>query len=406
MKKLSVDDRKVFGLIIAYMIVCGIRYFEHILSVANSCLYILSYRHGFTSRGLVGHIWLWLNDHTPFNLVTYSSEYILCQLLTGILFIFFLAFIYVSLRLMPEDNKRNARYLLVLFSIFSFPMFLTMENFGRIDIFLIMITIACLILIMYEKAEWLIIPLCVLAMLIHQGFVFTNVNIILVLLFYKAIMVDEKKRKVKYYILFGLTLVTVSVFFLYFEIFKTTLGIDVYKELVALNKQVSPDGNYYKELLQHEILGNDVYEMETKYHIENIEELPLAIVAFIPYILIGISFLKNLFKKAVGIKEKLAYLAVIVGVATLIPEWLLKVDFGRYVYSMAFYYIAIVICLMILEKSDGIVARQLQETKEMIKAKTIMPYLLLVYPAVLMPLRDIAISQTTINILRMLRLQE
>ena len=169
---------------------------------------------------------------------------------------------------------------------------------------------------------------------------------------------------------------------------------------------MSPDGNYYKELLQHEILGNDVYDMEMKYHIENIEELPLAIVAFMPYILIGISFLKNLFKKAVGIKEKLAYLAVIVGVATLIPEWLLKVDFGRYVYSMVFYYIAIVICLMILEKSDGIVARQLQETKEMIKAKTIMPYLLLVYPAVLMPLRDIAISQTTINILRMLRLQE
>ena len=47
---------------------------------------------------------------------------------------------------------------------------------------------------------------------------------------------------------------------------------------------------------------------------------------------------------------------------------LCRIVFTIQIYSMAFYYIAIVICLMILEKTDGIVARQLQETKEMIKS--------------------------------------
>ena len=47
---------------------------------------------------------------------------------------------------------------------------------------------------------------------------------------------------------------------------------------------------------------------------------------------------------------------------------LCRIVFTIQIYSMAFYYIAIVLCLMIIEEREGLVARQFQETKEMIKS--------------------------------------
>ena len=402
---MTIKDKRFFRMIIVYAILCGIRYYEHILSVANSCLYILSYHHGFTSRGLIGSLWLGLNRIVPFDLITYEAEYLLCEFMTVLLFVMFLIFFYLCLKKIPESQKGLAKDLMMMMAIFIFPFFLTMENFGRIDIYLMMLTLLGMILLVCKRAEWLLIPICVVAMLIHQGYVFTNVNILLVLLLFLAISKSGGERK-KYAILFIMVFVSVSVLFLYFEIFRSPMGQAVYNELVELNKRVSPDGNYYKELLQHEILGKDVYQMEEKFHVMNREELVFVMLVFAPYAILLVRLFKNLLSEISEKSEKLAYWLVILGPCTLIPEWLLKVDFGRYVFATIFYYFGILLCLLMLDTSRERIYEQLAETKQFICSKTAMPYMVMIFPAVLMPLRDIAVSQTLINILRIFGLQE
>ena len=78
------------------------------------------------------------------------------------------------------------------------------------------------------------------------------------------------------------------------------------------------------------------------------------------------------------------------GAATVVPEMILKVDYGRYVYAVFFYYIAIVLCLIAM--GDQVIAGQLEETKQAVKAKLPCAIILLVYPMIFMPLYDIIIS--------------
>lgn len=88
-------------------------------------------------------------------------------------------------------------------------------------------------------------------MCIHQGFVFTNANLILVPLFYK-IMTEEGKRRKKYILLFAGFFLTISALFLYFEFFSHGNGASIYKEVVAAAKALSENGKgYNKSVIQH-----------------------------------------------------------------------------------------------------------------------------------------------------------
>ncbi len=390
---LNTKDKKLLLGLFLYACVVIIRYFEHTMLYTNTTLYAICYKYGFLSRGFMGSLLRVLNLILPVELFSYQGIYAFSEAMTVVLyFCFFLYFVRILKETRLED-KRNVSYLMIFFSIFSFPMFLTADNFGRLDIFLIMITLISMILILREKAEWLIIPLCAIGMCIHQGFVFTNVNIILVLLFYKAMMGEGARRR-KYFILFGLTFLTVSVFFLYFEFGSHVFSRDAVDEIIAAARMTSSDGEYNTSIINHEILGQDVFLDEIGYHIYNYKELPLFLICFLPYILIAYHFFKNLLRG----KEKnarIAYLAVLLGALTLLPEWILKVDYGRYVYATAFYYIAIVMTLIAM--GDQVVSAQLQDTKEAVKEKMPMAILLLIYPALFMPLHDIIISNLINN---------
>ena len=89
-------------------------------------------------------------------------------------------------------------------------------------------------------------------------------------------------------------------------------------------------------LVQHEILGQGVWMDEWRYHVANFVDVPIFTVLFIPYLIIGISFLKNLVKNANKGADKWVYLAVALGSLTVVVEMLLKVDFGRYVFAVFF----------------------------------------------------------------------
>lgn len=378
-------------LLTAFAVFCCIYYFKHSINPQDTTIFAFSYKYGFISRGLLGTLWMVLDKILPFSIMNYRAIYIFTECMTVLFFALILYFYYVCMRQVSTEDVVHASYLTLFLSIFSFPMFLTYENFGRLDEYLVMITLMCCILIVKEKMEWLVVPLCVLGVIMHQGFVFMNVNIVLVLLFYKMLQSPEKKRK-KYGILFGTTFVLVSAFFLYFELFSHFQGKEIYSEIVSLAKSLSMDGESYSEsLVNHEILGVDVYEEEYIFHLMNRMEMPLFVIAFLPYIVYGGGFLLRLIHAKQG-KDLLTYLAVVLGGITVIPEMILKVDYGRYMYALIFYYIGITLCLLAM--GDGEIRQNVnilfaKLKKQMPASKIVM----LLYPMTFMPFLDVHITQ-------------
>lgn len=370
-----------------FAVICFVKYFDHSINAQDTTVFAFSYKYGFISRGLMGTLWLIMDYILPMNLMDFSSIYTFTKIVTVVWYIVLFWFYYVCLKKCDEKNEKNMKYLICFLSVFAFPFFATVQNFGRLDEYLMLLTVVCCILIVLEKHEWLIVPIVTICMIMHHGYVFMYLNIILVLFFYKILM-NETKRK-KYIVLFALTFISASVFFLYFEFFSHPQGEGIYEEIVTLAKSLSKSGYSFSEsMVNHEILGLDVYEDEMIFHIINAYETPIAMCFYFPYVIIGIAFLVRLFKGK-SVKEKWAYFAVAVGSLTLIPQIALKVDFGRYMFAGFFYYIAIVMCLIAMK--DKHVIAQLEDSISRVKATLPAAKLLIAYPMMLMPFLDVPI---------------
>lgn len=368
----------LFGLCIAY------RYFGHEVSKYNTTLFAFSYKYGFISRGFLGSAYGILDKLLPFNLMTYSWVYRCCIAATGLLYVLLLIFIFKAMNKCMDNQRRNIAYLSILIGMFTFPMFVTMEMLGRLDTFLMILVVLCMICILYDRCLWLVPIMCILAMLIHQGFVFTNINVILALLAYKALKSENAK---KYYITFGITLLACSVLFIYFEFFSHANGTAILNEVVNNAKMLSATGDGYNpSIISHEILGQSVYEDETVYRMLAYKETIIFMIFFWPFLLLGLRFIRDLIKGQKG-KDLLAYLIVALGGLTMVPEIILKVDFGRYAYYTFWYYLVVTIFMIIWQ--DQVVINALENVKRIIAKILPIPQLVLAYILVFVPFHDI-----------------
>lgn len=372
------------------------------MSFYNSTLYAFSYRYGFISRGLLGTVYQWFDQILPFHLMSYNSLYQTSFVMTFIMYLFILLLCWCCLKKCRESYQHDLRLLICFMGVFTFPMFWTAANMGRIDIYFMICLMISLMLLVADRWIWLIVPLTAVSMCIHQGFTFTSANIVLALLFFRALQTQEETRRRKYGILFVLTFLVVSSLFLYFEFFSHTSGTDIAGELIANSKLLSESGKDYNEtIVNHEILGKGVYEDEKAYHICNMQETPVFILFFWPYLWIAFTFFKYLLRGTRG-KEKLAYLAVASGALTLVPELILKVDYGRYAFFTFFYYIVIV--MVLIAADDERTCSAYRETKEAVKRKVAFPYFLIVYPMIFMPFSDWFITDVTLDVMDLIKL--
>lgn len=381
-----------------FAIPCMRRFFTGKMNAQNTTVFAFSYDYGFISRGLMGTIWQGLNDILPVDLINYEAIQTLSKWATFVFVIALLAFYNVCMKKCNEKNMRQMQYLCCFLSVFSFPNFVSNANFGRLDVYLMIFTIIGCILLVKEKWEWLLIPICTFCTVMHHGYVFLYLNIILVLLFYKIIMNDKKRKK--YIVILCLTFLLPAVLFIYFEFFSHPTGENIYEEIVTLSKALARDGKSYSEsMVNHEILGMDVFELEWPIHIMNYKETPFFLMLFMVYVVIGIGFLVRLVRGKNG-KEKWAYIAVALGSVTVLPQIILKVDYGRYAYAIFFYYIAIVMCLMAMK--DAHVIQQLEDSMKWAKDKIPAAKLLIVYPLIFMPFLDVSITDLTYEIYTLL----
>ncbi|MBQ2900929.1 MAG: hypothetical protein IJE49_03710 [Agathobacter sp.] len=379
----------------AFALVCFIRHFKFTMSTYNTTLLALSYEYGFLPRGLIGTLFHWVTetfDHIEWN---YMGAFNFSGAFTLLYFILLFVFYKVCLNHCTEESKRNLKHLLVFLSIFAFPMYTTSVNFGCLDLYLGIILLLCLILLVWNKAEWLIVPLGIIGMCINHDFIFTHAMLIGVLLIYKLLNQQGNKR-IKYALILLFFLIASLSLFSHFENYTYESSTEIANEIKVSAKALSESGNSYgKTYLDEEILGNDLSLSASRLdqNEDNLQDLPVFLVLFSPYLVAMFYLFLRLSGDSDTTKAKrISYLIVLLGSVCILPMLFNDVYYGRYMFQLVFYYIACFITFISL--GDNRVSNCFDLMKTDMKKLTPMTFVWFLYPFLLTPFRAVAISSS------------
>lgn len=330
----------------------------------NTTMLALSYEYGFTSRSLLGTLYHLLDAVLPLDLIDYRAVVATAYVATILFVLFVEYFLYRCLRCCEGEMVKYGEYLalilsLCLVSTFSFPY-----NFFRVDIFMILVSLLGVLCLVKERAQWLVVPLSALGVMFHQGYVFMYFNLILVLLFYRALSwwKEDRRKARRYGLLFALSFLVGSALFLWFEFFSRSNGAAFFDTIKSEAEKLSYDGIYHSTLLYHEVLGIDLASTEEEFSRVNAVQILMCGIVCLPMLVSGVRFFAGLIKKAKGASEKWKYLAVVLGAATILPDFLLKIDYGRWMAAVVVYYVGIVLALLAMK--DPIMETQVRESGE------------------------------------------
>lgn len=370
--------------------------YDGVVTSYNTTLLAFSYRYGFISRALLGTIYQGLNHILPFDLLSYLSVLRFFQIVTGLVFLLAIWLFDRLIRTVSDEGLRSTEVLILFYEIFFFTMFSNRNNFGRIDLFLVTISGISAYLLARQKCEWLVPVLAAAGVMFHQGYVFMFANVVLVLLFYRwmsGAACSDKIAAKKYGILFCLTFLVISALFLYFEFFSRANGEAIVGQIIHDARLLTKNEDYHPTLIDHEILGIDLTLAERVFHTENFLQLPIFLVLFSPYIVFLIKLFADVFKrvKSSALPTKCKYLAVACGWLTLLPNFILKCDYGRWIFAGISYFCIVFLALLAI--GDEPVTNAFQKRLDFIRKKGKWTKLCLLYPLIFVPLMDVYICQ-------------
>ena len=330
----------------------------------NTTMLALSYEYGFTSRSLLGTIYHILDAVIPVDMMQYQNAIVFANVITVLFIVFLLYFSYHVLKKSDKAQEvvtKAQQYILLTFHIAMVATFTYAYNFLRVDFCMVWMMLLGFMSLMNEKTEWLSLLFAALGIMFHQGFVLMYFNVILVIQFYYMMTRKNKKNT----ILFFLTFLIGSCMFLWFELFSLTNGNDIFETVLQDATNVSYQGIYHTTLLYHEVLGIDVSGAETDFVYMNHVQLVLYLLILLPAIVVLARAFVRIIKKADDLFAKLKYLAVAVGSLTILPDMLLKVDYGRWILAVVTYYLLIILAMLVLR--DPLVTEETEVVVDGIK---------------------------------------
>lgn len=395
------ENRNFLLAMFGFIFLLGFLFYDEKVNDMNTTMLAFSYEYGFISRGFVGTIFQFIADILPGMGLNYASVMNFTKCVTSIFFLmilFYFGFCLKKISVQESTTKSTihyAEYFMILYAMFAVPFSVTNYNFGRTDIWLAFISIVCVMCIIKEKYAWLTIPLCAVAIMIHQGFAFMFMNTIMILLLYKILSSSSKQRR-NYIIILTLCVLLSAILFFWFELFSHANGENVYEKIVYTATEISSKGKIHIDVIDKEILGIDLTDRETEYHLQNLVQFPIFILLMLPYIVYAYRFFSGVIKDSTNKLDKVKYLAIAIGSLTIIPLLILKVDFGRWMFAVIHYYLIVLLALIAI--NDNLIIKHLQSTVSKIKEKNGLAILLLVYPIILQPLRDVSICKLTAKI--------
>lgn len=387
-KKQSIGRFMITLLIICFGLF--ITYYAQNVGRYNTTILAFNYSYGFISRGLLGTLYLLLNNILPYDILNFESVVNITLIATSIVMITFFILSYCILRKCKTSYLTNIEYVIIYFAMFFVSMYYSTRNLGRPDIYMMFLTFIGLLCIIHEKFEWLIIPLSITCVMIHQGYVFLFYNIFMYPLIYQIFRTTGKKRN-KYLWILGISFLSVSILFLYFNFFSHISGEETAAAIKELATELGPEGDVYETLITHEILGIDPWNEEWPQHIYNFIELPIFCLFMLPYIILGVRLFRNIIKSATSMADKILYALLPICSCTILPMYILKIDYGRWIYAGVAYFSLVV--LVLCAWKDEIVTEQLHLLMEYLQSRYAYASLLLIYISTIVPLYDIHINQ-------------
>ena len=392
MPKKKQISRFMWLLILLSCAIFFLDYDERVLPY-NSTILAFSYKYGFISRGLAGTIYQWIDHILPVNMIDYAMVLRFTLIVTLAFYVLFFAFCYQCMKRCQEEYLGRFLYLILFYAVFVVSMFAYKRNFGRLDLYLMALTVIGTMCLIAKKAEWLIVPLSMISVMYHQGYVFMFYNILLALLVYRLLSEKEKKARIYYGVILLVSLIGCSALFLWFEFFSHTDGVRYVGEIIANAKAMTKPFNgmtYHDTLIDHEILGIDLSDVEYPYRVMNWIEIPFFIAIISPYIVLAVKLFRRILARAQGKTERLKYGFLAIAAGTLLPLFLMKCDYARWVFALISYYCMIFLALVAM--GDRIVAEELTGIFTEIKEKYPFAILLLLLPALLTPFWDVHIN--------------
>ncbi len=280
--------------------------------------WVLSYQHGLVRRGLLGEIIsLWIPIMTLKNVYDIAlAAY--CTLLLVLLVIFFMLW-------RSKDGGGVLFRLMLLF--FAAPVTLSFFAYqlGRFDLFLVLITLLCMIVLSLGKHLWIVPILMIAAMFTHEGFLILYAPTIVAAMIF---LYSREKTGVR--VLVTLVIGVISVlcsFFILYKFGNPTVG---YQEFVRLIQSRANFG--ITDLSMHEcyFTVSDHFNLTTPYwhDIGSIINFIMAILILSPVMIV----LLNLWRHALRTCQTQRAACVLFFLATLSGMILLFIatDYGRW----------------------------------------------------------------------------
>jgi hypothetical protein len=183
-----------------------------VFSPVVSVYYTLSYNLGFIPRAFVGSvIALFTNSLTNNEL----------RLLISAVTLLLLALISVLLGKAIGSSKNEFKPAAILFTILllTAPLshtYLVERHFGRLDTFLLLITLISLVFLKMPYIRWAVPAFCFAAVATHPGYILTYMPALAIPMFYEIYRNQYSKRNI---VLFSSACIILLSFFVYFQFF-------------------------------------------------------------------------------------------------------------------------------------------------------------------------------------------
>lgn len=285
--------------------------------------YALSYKYGFISRGFVGAI---IRIFIP-NLTIKHIYFIIAA---NTVFLCGLTVYYVHrVANFSSQDTAGLYFTLILFIVNpgSIAFLFYWGNYGRFDLFMIVILMIAALLMVRNKALFVIPILSVAGILIHQAYVFMYFPALVALLLYCGYVKGNRSAKW----IFWITGVTTCLAFLYMQFFSGVVGYDYSSMMADIDATTDLPAKFiYDDMMVRLEYFVSVFATIRAFVIEPLAKNLIKIASVFVFILPMLVFFHNIWKDFMSEQKcKLLWIIPWSGMIGMIPKFLMTNDYGR-----------------------------------------------------------------------------